>query len=130
MAKDQEYPARFASAWERVIDNVESEAIRRAYESVLEAVFYNCRRALDIQVDEKGEIVRDSQGKPVAVPASTRRFSDRLLVHLLSANKSNNRQRQDTRFVDDAGKDAAGHRGGAGLDAEHLGPRATTSQRA
>ena len=101
------YPARFAAAWDRAIDTLEAEAARRAYEGVAEPVFHAGKRVLDMAVDEKGEIKRNAAGKPTAVPASIRKYSNTLLMFLLNGNRSNKyRQRTDSRFVDEKGKDS------------------------
>ena len=106
MAKDPKYGQRFARAWEQALDNLESEAVRRAYEGVLEPVFHAGRRALDISVDEKGQIIRGKDNKPVAVPAAIRRCSDTLLMFLLNGNRPQKyRQRTDARFVNQQGRD-------------------------
>jgi len=103
---DPTYRERFAVAWEEAMDVLESEAARRAFEGVAEPVFRNGKRALDVMVDEKGAIKRDGAGKPIAVPASVRRYSDTLLMFLLNGNRSTKyRQRTDARFVDEKGKD-------------------------
>jgi hypothetical protein len=88
------------------IDTLEAEAARRAFEGVPEPVFHAGKRVLDIAVDEKGQIKRNADGKPIAVPAAIRRYSDTLLMFLLNGNRSNKyRQRTDARFVDEKGKD-------------------------
>lgn len=103
---DPAYKERFAVAWEKAIDTLESEAARRAYEGVAEPVFHAGKRVLDVMVDEKGEIKRNGVGKPIAVAATVRRFSDTLLMFLLNGNRSGKyRQRTDARFVDERGKD-------------------------
>ena len=106
LRKDPAYRERFAVAWEEAMDTLESEAVRRAYEGVAEPVFHAGRRVLDVTVDEKGEIKRNGAGKPIAAPASIRRYSDTLLIFLLNGNRSDKyRQRTDARFVDEKGKD-------------------------
>ncbi len=103
---DPSYKERFVVAWDSAIDTLESEAVRRAYEGVAEPVFRGGKRALDVLVDENGEVKRNSAGKPIAAPASIRRYSDTLLMFLLNGNRSDKyRQRTDARFVDDKGKD-------------------------
>jgi len=104
--EDPEYPKRFATAWEQGMDTLEAEAVRRAYEGVAEPVFHAGKRALDMMVDENGEIKRNAAGKPIAVAAFIRRYSDPMLMFLLNGNRSNKyRHRTDARFVDEKGKD-------------------------
>jgi len=106
LQEDPAYPERFATAWDQAIDTLEAEAARRAYEGVAEPVFHAGKRVLDMAVDEKGEIKRNAAGKPIAVAASIRRYSDTLLIFLLNGNRSNKyRHRTDARFVDEKGKD-------------------------
>ena len=105
MADDPVYQAEFARAWDKAIDTLEAEAARRAYEGVNEPVFHAGRRALDIVVDADGNIVMDN-GKPKAKPAAINKKSDMLLMFLLNGNRSKKyRNRIDSRFVDDDGKD-------------------------
>ena len=106
LREDPAYPERFATAWDQAMDTLEAEAARRAFEGVAEPVFHAGKRVLDVAVDEKGQIKRNSDGKPIAVPAAIRRHSDTLLMFLLNGNRSNKyRQRTDARFVDEKGKD-------------------------
>jgi hypothetical protein len=103
---DPGYKERFANAWEQAMDTLESEAARRAFEGVAEPVFHGGKRALDVAVDEKGQVKRDAAGRPIGVPATIRRYSDTLLIFFLNGNRSNKyRQRTDSRFVDEKGKD-------------------------
>jgi len=103
---DPNYQERFEIAWDRGIDVLEAEAIRRALEGVVEPVFHGGKRALDYAVDENGVVKRDGAGKPIAVPATTVRRSDTLLMFALNGNRSGKyRQRTDARFVDEKGKD-------------------------
>ena len=106
LREDPTYPARFDVAWDRGIDILEAEAIRRALEGVAEPVFHGGKRALDFVLDENGVIKRDGAGKPIAVPATVVRRSDTLLMFALNGNRSSKyRQRTDARFVDEKGKD-------------------------
>jgi hypothetical protein len=106
LRKDPTYPERFEEAWEKAIDTLESEAARRAYEGVPEPVFHGGTRVLDVAVDDKGEIKRNATGKPIAVAAYIRKYSDTLLMFLLNGNRSGKyRQRTDSRFVDEKGRD-------------------------
>jgi hypothetical protein len=106
LRKDPVYKEGFAVAWEEAMDILEAEAARRAFEGVPEPVFHAGKRVLDVAVDEKGEIKRNDAGKPIAVAASIRRYSDTLLMFLLNGNRSGKyRQRTDARFVDEKGKD-------------------------
>jgi hypothetical protein len=103
---DPTYPGRFDEAWDQAIDTLESEAARRAFEGVAEPVFHAGKRVLDVALDEKGEIKRNAAGKPIAVPAAIRKYSDPLLMFMLNGNRSGKyRHRTDARFVDDKGKD-------------------------
>src|ERR1700690_912102 len=83
LAGDEKYPARFAAAWDRAVDALEAEAARRAFEGVVEPVFHAGRRALDLLVDENGQIKRKPDGTPEATPAGVRKYSDTLLIFLL-----------------------------------------------
>ena len=106
LREDPTYPERFATAWEQAMDTLEAEAARRAFEGVPEPVFHAGKRVLDVAVDEEGNIKRAESGKPIAVPAAIRKYSDTLLMFLLNGNRSNKyRQRTDARFVDEKGKD-------------------------
>jgi hypothetical protein len=106
LQEDPAYPERFATAWDQAIDTLEAEAARRAYDGVAEPVFHAGKRVLDVALDEKGEIKRNDAGKPIAVAASIRKYSDTLLMFLLNGNRSSKyRQRTDARFVDEKGKD-------------------------
>jgi hypothetical protein len=106
LEKDPTYPPRFAAAWDRAIDTLEAEAARRAFEGVTEPVFHAGKRVLDIATDEDGNIKRNEAGKPIAVPAAIRKYSDSLLMFLLNGNRSKKyRHRTDSRFVDEEGKD-------------------------
>jgi hypothetical protein len=106
LQKDPTYRERFGAAWDRAIDTLEAEAARRAYHGVAEPVFHGGKRALDIEVDENGQIKRDKAGKPIAKPAAIRKYSDTLLIFLLNGNRSNKyHQRTAARFVDQEGKD-------------------------
>jgi hypothetical protein len=106
LQEDPAYPERFAVAWEQAMDTLESEAARRAFEGVAEPVFHAGKRVLDMAVDEKGQIKRNADGKPIAVPAAIRKYSDPLLMFMLNGNRSGKyRYRTDARFVDEKGKD-------------------------
>ena len=77
----------FADEWDDALatatDRLETEAHRRAVLGVEEPVFH--RGQLVFKRDEKGEIVRDSNGDPIPMTVSKR--SDRLLEILLAAKK-------------------------------------------
>ena len=106
LKEDPAYPERFAAAWEAAMDTLEAEAVRRAYEGEEEPVYRAGKRLLDVALDENGQIKRNSDGKPIAVPATVRRRSDPLLMFLLNGNRSKKyRYRTDNRFVDEEGKD-------------------------
>ena len=103
---DPTYKERFAAAWEAAMDTLEAEAVRRAYEGEEEPLYRAGKRLLDVALDENGQIKRNSDGKPIAVPATVRRRSDPLLMFLLNGNRSKKyRYRTDNRFVDEEGKD-------------------------
>jgi hypothetical protein len=106
LEKDPKYPELFQKAWDKAIDTLEAEASRRAFEGVVEPVYHAGRRALDLATNDAGEVRRNPDGTPVAVPAGVRKYSDTLLMFLLNGNRSAKyRNRTDARFVDDKGKD-------------------------
>jgi hypothetical protein len=95
---DPAYRARFDAAWEKAIDTLEAEAARRAFDGVEEPIYHAGKRAVDVTMDAKG--------KPKAVPAAIRKYSDTLLMFLLNGNRSRKyRQRSDQRIVDEEGRD-------------------------
>jgi hypothetical protein len=103
LEEDPGYKERFVAAWDQAIDTLEAEAARRAYEGVPEPVFRNGERALDLVVDDSGQIQRDGAGEPITVPASIRKYSDTLLIFLLNGNRpSKYRQRADVLVGDSA----------------------------
>jgi hypothetical protein len=96
MKGDPVYAEAFELAWERCIDHLEAEAIRRAYEGVEEPVFNGGHRAIDVVTDENGKVKKDSKGKPLTTPAVVRKYSDTLLIFLLNGNRARKyRQRAD-----------------------------------
>jgi hypothetical protein len=89
LKKDPEYAAAFEIAWERAVDALEAEAARRAFEGIAEPVFHGGRRAVDVVVGKDGKVKIDpATGKPTAVPATIRKYSDTLLMFLLNGNRS------------------------------------------
>lgn len=82
-----DYKAAFESAREEVVDMLEDEAFRRAYEGTIEPVFHAGKRALDFAVDEKGEMKLGKDGKPIAAPAFIRRYSDSIITFLLKGRR-------------------------------------------
>jgi hypothetical protein len=56
-------------------------------DGVEKPIFHNGKRALDFLLDEDGQpVMRD--GKPVAVPAVVREYSDRLLMFFLTGQRA------------------------------------------
>jgi hypothetical protein len=107
LKKDQAYAEAFTVAWERGLDFLEAEAVRRATEGTTKPVFHAGKRVLDFVLDENGQpVIKD--GRPVPTPAVIREYSDNLLMFVLNGRRSRvYRQRLDTRFVDDRGRDRA-----------------------
>jgi hypothetical protein len=107
--REPEYAAAFKIAWERGIDFLEAEAVRRATEGTRKPVFHAGRRAMDLKVDENGEVVykRDKDGvmKAVPVPAFIVEKSDTLLMFLLNgARPQTYRQRTSMEHTGADGK--------------------------
>lgn len=105
---DPDYREAFNIAWDMAVDALEAEASRRAFEGVLKPIYYAGKRAIDVQVDDEGRIVRDAQGNAVGVPAAIREYSDTLLICLLKGNrgaKYRDNVSIDQRFVDRSGND-------------------------
>lgn len=74
LADDAEYAAKFEAAKEEAAQSLEDEAVRRAYEGVLEPLVY------------QGEFTyeRDAKGRrKVKKPLGIRKYSDALLIFLL-----------------------------------------------
>jgi hypothetical protein len=108
LKSDPDYREAFEIAWDMAMDAMEAEAARRAFEGVLKPVYHAGKRAIDVQLDEEGKIVRDAEGNAVAVPAAIREFSDSLLMFVLKGNrgaKYRDNVSVDQRFVDRAGGD-------------------------
>ena len=106
MNNDEEYAAAFAVAWSQGIDSLEAEVVRRAMDGVAKPVFRNGKRALDFVLDNNGDPVMGADGKPKAVPAVIREYSDTLAIFVLNGHRSTRyRQRVDNRYVDEAGND-------------------------
>lgn len=107
MRGDPAYRKAFAVAMDRGIDALEAEATRRAYEGVLKPVYNNGKRAVDVKVDEKGTVVL-KDGKPIAIPAAIREYSDALMMFILRGRRPEryrDRVSMDNRFIDGEGKD-------------------------
>ena len=104
---DELYRAAFNVAMDRGIDALEAEVTRRAFDGVLKPV-YNCgKRAVDVKTDDKGQVVL-KDGKPIAIPASIREYSDPLAMFILRGRRPEryrDRISMDNRFVDAAGQD-------------------------
>lgn len=88
LQKHEDYRAMFEAAREPVADMLEAEAVRRAYEGTLKPVFSQGKRALDFVLDEHGQPKLDKNGKPIAVPASIREYSNDVLMFLLEGRRS------------------------------------------
>ena len=104
---DPLYQAAFSVAMDRGIDALEAEATRRAFDGVVKPVYNNGKRAVDVKVDDKGQVVL-KDGKPIAIPATIREYSDGLAMFLLKGRRPERyRERisMDSRFVDQQGKD-------------------------
>jgi hypothetical protein len=85
LKKDPDYAPAFEIAWQRGVDVLEAEAVRRAHEGVIKPVFHGGKRAIDVVQNPDGSIKRDSSGKPIGIPATVREYSDTLLIFLLKA---------------------------------------------
>jgi len=105
LKKDAAYAEAFALAWERGLDFLEAEAIRRATEGTTKPIFHAGKRVVDFVVDEHGQPVM-KDGKPVPTPAVVREYSDTLLMFVLNGRRSGvYRHRMDARFVDENNRD-------------------------
>ena len=74
---DERYAAAFGRAQAEAGELLDSEAIRRAYEGVLEPVIYQGEICFDDRYDEKTGITK--RGKKIVI----RKYSDALMIHLL-----------------------------------------------
>ena len=83
LKKDSEYAAAFEIAWQRGMDALEAEAVRRACEGVSKPIFHGGKRTIDVVQNPDGSIKRDASGRPMGIPAAVREYSDTLLIFLL-----------------------------------------------
>ncbi len=85
MKRHPEYKEAFDIATEPVADLIMEELINRGMKGWIEPVFSSGKRALDFEIDERGNIVIDPKtGKPKAVPASIRKKDTACLLALAS----------------------------------------------
>lgn len=109
LKKDPLYREAFNVAWDRAVDALEAEAVRRAFEGVTKPVYHAGKRAVDIKTNEQGDIVRDPiTNAPIGVPAVVREYSDTLLIFLLKGKRPSVYRENysiDNRFVDSQGRD-------------------------
>lgn len=102
-AKDPDYRKAFDEAYERGLDVLEAEAVRRAHEGTTKPIFHAGKRAMDIQLDEKGKPVLDKDGKQVEIPAVVREYDTTLLIFLLNGGKPQKYRQRGT--IEHTGKD-------------------------
>lgn len=108
LKNDPDYAEAFQMAWDMGVDALEAEASRRAFEGILKPVYHAGKRAIDVQVDKDGKIIRDVNGHAVGVPAAIREYSDALLMFLLRGKRPRTYRDNvsiDQRFVNKDGDD-------------------------
>jgi len=104
--KDPDYKERFDKAFDRGVDVLEAEAVRRALHGTEEPVYSGGKRAVDVVMRDGKVVLHPQTLKPIEIPASVTRKSDTLLMFLLNGNRSGKyRSRTDSRIVDAEGKD-------------------------
>lgn len=83
--KDAAYREAFEAASDPVADLYVDEVVNRAIHGWIEPVFSNGKRAVDFEVDEKGDLVKGPDGKFKSRPASVLKKSDACLLALCAA---------------------------------------------
>jgi hypothetical protein len=85
LEEDPHYAAQFETAKEEAAQQLEDEAVRRAYQGFLEPLVFQGNLTYPALRDEAGAIRRDKEGIPLLSdkPVCIRRHSDSLLMFLL-----------------------------------------------
>ena len=103
MKNDSEYAVAFEVAKDRGADMMEAELYRRIYDGIEEPVFHAGKRALDVQLNDDGSVKMGPNGKPLAIPAVVRKFTDATLIFGLKGALP--RKYRDNSSVELTGKD-------------------------
>ncbi len=102
LKKDKAYKSAFAEAYERGLDVLESEAVRRAHEGTCKPIFHAGKRAMDIELDKHGK-PKLVDGKQVEIPAVVREYDTTLLIFLLNGGRPQKYRQRGT--IEHTGKD-------------------------
>lgn len=80
LENDEEFAEAVKEAIEEYSDKISATVRRRGSEGILEPVYQKGARVIDYLLNEDGSVAKDPEtGEPVLVPATIRKFSDRML---------------------------------------------------